>query len=119
MRERERGGLRRGRERGEVREHQNEPVWARSGGRDREGCLNIRMSPCGLVLVFETKERERGGVRDEGEGRCSRRGRGRGEVCEHQNEPVWARSGCQDGEGCPNIRTSPCGLVLMLKTRER
>src|SRR6266545_487770 len=50
---------------------------------------------------------------------CSRRGRGRGEVREHQNEPVWARSGGRDGEGCPNIRTSLCGLVLMLETRER
>ena len=80
---------------GGVPEHQNEPMWARSG------------------------------VRDEGEGEgtgsfwCSRRGRGRGEVREHQNEPVWARSGGQDGEGCTNIRTSPCGLVLMLETRER
>ncbi len=55
-------GVRDEREREEVREHQNEPVWARSGGRDREGCPNIRTSPCGLVLVFEMKERERGGA---------------------------------------------------------
>src|SRR6266545_6605169 len=79
---------RRGREREEVREHQNEPMWARSGGQDGEGCPNIRTSLCGLVLVFEMKERERGGVQDEGEGE----------------------------ERCVSTRTSPCGHVLVVET---
>src|SRR6266571_2560790 len=77
MRERERGGMQapeRARvgtfwcsRQGGVPEHQNEPVWARSGVRDEgegEGrCASTRTSPCGLVLVFETRERERGGAR--------------------------------------------------------
>src|SRR6266571_5195183 len=99
-----------------------------SGVRDEgegEGrCASTRTSLCGLVLVFETRERERGGVRAPERARvgsfwCSRQGRGRGEVREHQNKPVWARSGVRDGEGCLNIRTSPHGLVLMFETRER
>src|SRR6266511_2118914 len=100
MRERERGGLRQGRERGEVCEHQNEP--------------------CGLVLVVKTGRGARTSERARvGSFWCSRRGREREEVREHQNEPVWAHSGGRDREGCPNIRTSPCGLVLVLETRER
>jgi len=86
------------------------------------------MSPHGLVLVFEMRERERGGAQAPERARvglfwCSRRGRGRGEVHEHQNKPMWARSGVRDeGEGeerCASTRTSLCGLVLMLETRER
>ena len=50
-----------------MREHQNVPMRARSGVRDGEGrgeerCLNIRMSPCGLVLMLETRERKSGGA---------------------------------------------------------
>ena len=54
-------------------------------------------------LGFETRERERGGARAPeracvGSFWCLRQGREREEVHEHQNEPVWARSGGQDGE---------------------
>src|SRR6266511_3036062 len=104
MRERKRGGSRRGRERGEVREHQNKPMWARSGGRDGEGCPNIRTSPHGLVLMFKTRERERGGARAPERARagtfwCSRQGRGRGEVRKHQKVPTWALSGVRNEGG--------------------
>src|SRR6266545_3163270 len=104
MRERERGGSRRGRERGEVREHQNEPVWTRSGVRD-EGererrCTSTRMSPCGHVLVVEMGRGARTSERARvGSFWCSRQRRGRGEVHEH--------------------RTSPHGLILVFETRER
>src|SRR6266545_2610723 len=118
MRERERGGSRRGRGRGEVREHLNEPMWARSGGRDGEGCPNIRMSLCGLVLVFETRERERGGARAPERARVGTFWWSRwGGVPKHQNDPVWGRSGVRDegeGEGrCASTRTCPHGLILV------
>src|SRR6266545_3722576 len=60
------------------------------------------------------RERERGGLRrgrERGEVRehqnephtgsfwCLRRGRGRGEVCEHQKVPTWALSGVQNERG--------------------
>src|SRR6266545_4873294 len=104
---------RRGREREEVREHQNEPMWARSGGRDGEGCLNIRTSPCGLVLVFETRERERGGARAPehacaGTFWCSRQGGERRGVRneggeegtpEHAHKGTFWCSGCSAGGG--------------------
>ncbi len=49
-----------------MRKHQNEPVWACSGVRDEgegEGrCTSTRTSPCGPVLVFEMRERERRGA---------------------------------------------------------
>ena len=45
---------------------------------------------------------------------------GRGEVPEHQNEPVWARSCVRDegkgGSRCPSTRTCPHGLVLVFET---
>src|SRR6266568_8699772 len=71
--------------------------WCSRQGR----CPNTRTSPHGLVLVFETRETERGGARAPERARvgtfwCSRRGKRRGEAPEHQNVPVWARSGVQD-----------------------
>src|SRR6266545_2610722 len=94
---------------GGVPKHQNEPVWARSGVRD-EGererrCASTRTSPCGHVLVVEmgrgaqTSERPR-----VGSFWCSRRGRGRGEVREHQNVPMRACSGVRDREGRGEVR---------------
>ena len=45
---------------------------------------------------------------------------GRGEVPEHQIEPVWARSCVRDegkgGSRCPSTRTCPHGLVLVFET---
>src|SRR6266568_2892153 len=82
------------------------------------------MSPCGLVLVFETRERERGGARAPEQARVGTFWWLRwGGVPKHQNEPVWAHSGVRDkgeGEGrCASTRTSPCGHVLVFGTRER
>src|SRR6266508_334594 len=101
MRERERGGAR-----APERARVGSFWWSR-----REG-------------VFETRERERGGARAP-ERACvgtfwwSRWGG----VPEHQNEPMWARSGVRDegeGEGrCASTRMSPHGLVVVFKTRER
>ena len=89
------------RDEGDVLKHQNAPRRARPGVQDGGGegrCPNTRTSPCGLVLVFETRERERGGAQAPECARmgtfwCLREGKGRGEAPEHQNVPVWARSG--------------------------
>src|SRR6266542_3387212 len=94
-------------------------MWACSGGREGKGCANIRTSPHGLVLVFEMRERERGGVRAPErathrlvlvfETRERERGGARAPERAHMGT-FWCS---KRGRGRGNTRTCPQGHVLV------